>query len=63
LVVKEVSINIANREELEVNRLSLLFSVSGAFIYDGTTINPDVPLGISKMFCSIFICLFHFFFF
>jgi hypothetical protein len=61
LVVKDISINPTNRKELEVNQLRMVFKVSG---WDrvGTTIYPNIPLGISKMF-SLFIYYFVLFLF
>jgi hypothetical protein len=52
--VKEVLINPSNREELQVDKLTLFFNCPIAKV--GTTIEPNVPVGISKMF------VFHFFF-
>jgi hypothetical protein len=51
LVVKDVSINPTTKEGLEVNELTMLFNNSS---WVGTTINPTIPLGISRMLAFFF---------
>jgi hypothetical protein len=54
-VENDVLINPSNRKELQVNKLTMVFNVSDAWV--GTTIDPNIQPGISKMF------VFDFFFF
>jgi hypothetical protein len=63
--VKNILINPSNREELGVDKLTMLFNCPDYWV--GTTIEPNVPDGISKMFVFVFIFFFFllrgFFFF
>jgi hypothetical protein len=54
-VVKDVLINPSNREELQVDKLTMVFNCPNVWV--GTTVEPNVPDGISKMF------VYHFIFF
>jgi hypothetical protein len=54
---KNVLINPSNRNELQVDKLTMLFNCPGINTTVGTTVEPNVPRGISKMF------VFHFIFF
>jgi hypothetical protein len=54
------SINPTNNEELEVNRLTMVFNCYNRV---GTTTNPNVADGISKMFTFYFIFFSFFSFF
>jgi hypothetical protein len=58
--VKDVLINPSNREELQIDKLIMTFNCPGDNEV-GTTIEPNVPPGISKMFVLDFIFLIYFF--
>jgi hypothetical protein len=50
---KDVLINNSKREELQVDKLTMIFNCPSETV--GTTINPNLPPGISKMFVFHFI--------
>jgi hypothetical protein len=70
LVVKDVFINPTNTKELEVNELTMLFNNPSKY-WVGTTINPTIPPGISRMFaffffhnyCFLFVIIVTYFFY
>jgi hypothetical protein len=47
--VKDVFVNPSSKEGLQVDKLTMVFNCPGDNIV-GTTIEPNVPPGISKMF-------------
>jgi hypothetical protein len=58
--VKDVLINPSNRKELQVDKLKMVFDCPNDYV--GTTIDPNVPDGISNMFVFDFIFLIFLFF-
>jgi hypothetical protein len=53
--VKDILINPNNRKKLEVSKLTMVFNCPNTRV--GTTIDPSVPDGISKMFVFEFVFL------
>jgi hypothetical protein len=48
--VKDVSITPSKKEGLRVDKLTMVFNCPGWGNTVGTTVDPNVPDGISKMF-------------
>jgi hypothetical protein len=53
--VKDVLINPSKKEGLRVDKLTMVFNCPGVYDFVGTTVEPNVPDGISKMFVFDFI--------
>jgi hypothetical protein len=53
--VKDVLIKPSNKKGLRVDKLTIVFNCTEWDGFVGTTIDPNVPTGISKMFVFIFI--------